>query len=70
MTKAIYLGVIKNGESLLTSIAFDESDAKRTATARREAEQALYGWQQIFPSDRLSVERLSHRHRDGWKVAR
>jgi hypothetical protein len=70
MAKAMYLGIVKNGESLLTTIAFDENDAKRAATARREAEQSLYGWQDVFPTDRLSIERLSSRSAKGWEIAK
>lgn len=70
MSKALYLGIIKNGDRLLTSFPLEERNLKSERDAGREAERSLYGWQQVFPNDRLSIERLSARSSKGWEFAR
>jgi hypothetical protein len=67
--QALYLGVIRNGEGLLTSFAFYKGDEKSEARAEREAEQSVRDWRAVYPGDRLSVERLAKRGAKGWEVA-
>jgi hypothetical protein len=70
MSEALYLGIIRNDDGLLTSFPFYKNDPKSEAKAEREAEQAMRDWRAVFPGDRLSVERLAKRGAKGWEVAR
>jgi hypothetical protein len=65
----IYLGVIKNGSSLLSTVKFAPKHGERDdPLARREAGRALDGWRAVFPFDRLSIEPLSRRDARGWEI--
>ena len=59
----VRLGIVKNGEGLLTTFL----PVEHTAAA-----DALYGWQKIFPHDVLKIERIVLRpypQNTGWKLA-
>lgn len=66
-----YLGIVKNGVGLLSTIKFaPKIDDRDDPEAWREAARALSSWQTVFPFDNLSIVCLSSRTETGREVCR
>lgn len=57
-----YLGIIRNDEFLLSTVQ------AHAPWSQRQAECWLRDWQMVYPTDKLRIEPLSKRDKDGWEI--